>query len=101
MPTLREERERMAVPLPRLCLKGRIKHFSEPAATQSEPSDGKRLRRGGVTGLTGAEGATKGAGKTPGGEEGGKEANGCHGRTDGASSVGGNGGGRFKKRDSN
>ena len=44
-------------------LKGRIKHSSELAATQSERSDSKRLQRGGVTALTGKQNATKGPGR--------------------------------------
>lgn len=66
MPAPREERKNgcpSSSLLSHTLLKGRIKHFSELAATQSERSDSKRLRRGGVTELTGKEKATKGAGR--------------------------------------
>lgn len=66
MPALREERKNgcpSSSLLSHTLLKGRIKHFSELAATQSEGSDSKRLRRGGVTELTGKETATKGPGR--------------------------------------
>lgn len=66
MPAPREERKNScpsSLLLSHTLLKGRIKHFSELAATQSERSDSKRLRRGGVTELTGKEKATKGAGR--------------------------------------
>lgn len=66
MPAPREERKNgcpSSLLLSHTLLKGRIKHFSELAATQSERSDSKRLRRGGVTELTGKEKATKGPGR--------------------------------------
>lgn len=66
MPAPREERKNgcpSSLLLSHTLLKGRIKHFSELAATQSERSDSKRLRRGGVTELTAREKATKGPGR--------------------------------------